>query len=307
MSELNKKMTDLAIKVRMKKIFSAMIVGSIGIAPVLAYGQAHDMDAMVQGSGKVVHGSMQMQGGAAPADARDPNAYSGGYTSGSGKYSLGPEQRLHMSDEHSFGSVQIDRLEYVRAQGNEWAAYEGQAWFGNTYNRAILKAEGEVADGKLKEAQTELLWGHAISAFWDTQLGVRVDHGEGPGREWLAMGVQGMAPYWFDIDATAYVGTNGRSSLSLSAEYDLLITQKLVLQPRLEVNFYGKDDRAREIGSGLSDGTAGVRLKYEVTRQFVPYVGVEWAGKFGKTAGFARDAGKSKHESRFVAGLSFRF
>src|SRR3546814_7108787 len=132
------------------------------------------------------------------------------------------------------------------------------AWFGGTYNRAVLKAEGEVAGGKLKEAQTELLWSHAVSTFWDTQLGVRVDHGEGPSREWLAFGVQGLAPYWFDIDATAYVGPSGRTALSLSAEYDLLITQKLVLQPRVEVNFYGKRDEAREIGSGLSDGTAEI-------------------------------------------------
>lgn len=171
-----------------------------------------------------------------------------------------------------------------------------------------MKAEGEVANGKLQESQTELLWGHAISTYWDTQLGIRFDHGQGvPNRKWLAFGVQGLAPYWFDIDATAYVGPSGRTALSLSAEYDLLITQRLVLQPRVEVNFYGKRDEAREIGSGLSDGTAGLRLKYQVTRQFVPYVGVEWAGKFGQTATFARDAGERARETRFVAGLSFRF
>lgn len=268
----------------------------------------HDMGAMDKGSGEMDHGSMQMQGGSAPPDARDPDAYSGGYTLDSGKYSLGPAQRLRMSDEHNFASVKMDRLEYVRARGNEWAAYEGQAWFGGTYNRAVLKAEGEVANGKLQESQTELLWGHAISTFWDMQLGGRFDHGQGvPNREWLAFGVQGLAPYWFDIDATAYVGTSGRTALSLSAEYDLLLTQKLVLQPRVEVDFYGKRDEAREIGSGLSDGTAGLRLKYEVTRQFAPYIGVEWAGKFGQTATFARDAGERTREARFVAGLSFRF
>ncbi|CAM5566538.1 Copper resistance protein B OS=Eoetvoesiella caeni OX=645616 GN=DFR37_11668 PE=4 SV=1 [Eoetvoesiella caeni] len=269
---------------------------------------AHDMGAMGQGSGEMDHGTMQMQGGTAPPDARDPNAYSDGYTLDSGKYSLGPAQRLRMSDEHNFGSVWFDRLEYVRAGSNEGLAYEGQAWYGGTYNRAVLKAEGEVANGKLQESQTELLWGHAISTFWDTQLGIRFDHGQGvPNRKWLAFGVQGLAPYWFDIDATAYVGPSGRTALSLSAEYDLLITQRLVLQPRVEVNFYGKRDEAREIGSGLSDGTAGLRLKYQVTRQFVPYVGVEWTGKFGQTATFARDAGERARETRFVAGLSFRF
>ncbi|MER1969169.1 copper resistance protein B [Castellaniella sp. GW247-6E4] len=287
-----------------------------GAMPGMNHGQtdatpstpSHDMSAMGTDSGEMDHGAMQMQGGSAPPDARDPDAYSGGYTLDSGKYSLGPAQRLRMSDEHNFASVKMDRLEYVRTRGNEWAAYEGQAWFGGTYNRVVLKAEGKVADSKLQESRTELLWGHAISTFWDTQLGVRVDHGQGvPNREWLAFGVQGLAPYWFDIDATAYAGSNGRTALRLSAEYDLLLTQKLVLQPRVEVNFYGKRDEARAIGSGLSDGTAGLRLRYEVTRQFAPYIGVEWAGKFGQTATFAQDADERTRETRFVAGLSFRF
>ena len=253
------------------------------------------------------HGSMQMQGGSAPADARDPHGYSGGYALDSGAYSLGPQNRLRMSDEHNFASVLFDRFEYVKSGSSEGLAYEAQAWFGGTYDRAVLKAEGEIESGKLKEAQTELLWGHAVSTFWDTQLGVRFDHGEGQKRQWLAFGVQGLSPYWFDIDATAYVGSGGRTALSLSAEYELLITQKLVLQPRVEVNFYGKKDEAREIGSGLSDGTAGLRLKYEVSRQFVPYIGVEWTGKFGQTANFARSAGESTRETKFVAGVSFRF
>ncbi|HQU02563.1 MAG TPA: copper resistance protein B, partial [Acetobacteraceae bacterium] len=171
----------------------------------------------------------------------------------------------------------------------------------------VLKAEGEVARGKLLDSRTELLWGHAISTFWDSQLGVRFDHGIGPNRGWLAFGVQGLAPYWFNVDATAYVGNSGRTALRLSTEYDLLLTQRLVLQPRVEVNFYGKRDEAREIGSGLSDATAGLRLKYQVTRQFVPYIGVEWAGKFGQTANFARAAGERPTETRFVAGVSLRF
>ncbi|MEO6983967.1 MAG: copper resistance protein B [Paralcaligenes sp.] len=273
----------------------------MGFVPILTYAQTtSDMPSMD-------HGSMQMQGGSAPSDARDPNAYSDGYTLDSGKYALDPSQRLHMSDEHNFASLQVNRLEYVKAKGDESVAYEAQAWFGGTYNRAVLKAEGEVARGKLLDSRTELLWGHAISTFWDSQLGVRYDHGIGPNRGWLAFGVQGLAPYWFNVDATAYVGNNGRTALRLGVEYDLLLTQKLVLQPRAEVNFYGKRDEARERGSGLSDGVAGLRLKYKVTRQFVPYIGVEWVGKFGQTADFTRAAGERPTQTRFVAGVSFRF
>lgn len=251
---------------------------------------------------------MQMQGGSAPADARDPNAYSSGYVRNAGKYALPPSEALVMSDMHNFGSVRFDRFEYVRARGEEWAAYEGEAWYGSTYNRAVIKAEGEVASGKLQESKTQLLWRHAISTFWDTELGFRFDYGSGaPNREWLAFGFKGLAPYWFEVDATAFVGPSGRTALGLKAEYDILLTQKLYLQPSVEVNFYGKDDQRWGRGSGLSTGTAGLRLKYEITRQFVPYVGVEWSSKFGKTADYARAAGDSKQETRFVAGLAFRF
>lgn len=269
---------------------------------------AHDMGAMNTSGGEMDHGDMQMQGGSAPPDARDPNAYSDGYVRNAGKYALPPSDALIMSDMHNFGSVYFDRLEYVRARGEEWAAYEGEAWYGSTYNRAVIKAEGEVASGKLQESETQLLWRHAVSTFWDTELGVRFDHAQGaPNREWLAFGFIGLAPYWFEVGATAYVGPSGRTALGLKAEYNILLTQKLYLQPSVEVNFHGKDDERWGIGSGLTDGTAGLRLKYEVTRQFVPYVGVEWSSKFGKTADYARAAGDSKQETRFVAGLSFRF
>jgi copper resistance protein B len=266
------------------------------------------MGAMDHGSGEMDHGDMQMQGSSAPPDARDPDAYSEGYVRNEGKYALPPSEKLVISDMHNFGSVSFDRLEYVRARGEEWGAYEGEAWYGSTYNRAVIKAEGKVASGKLQESETQLLWRHAVSTFWDTELGVRFDHAQGTSnREWLAFGVKGLAPYWFEVDATAYVGPSGRTALGLKAKYDILLTQKLYLQPSVEVNFYGKDDKHWGIGSGLSDGTAGLRLKYEVTRQFVPYVGVEWSSKFGKTADYARDEGDSKKETRFVAGLSFRF
>ncbi|TAN28993.1 MAG: copper resistance protein B [Castellaniella sp.] len=254
------------------------------------------------------HGAMQTQGGSAPADARDPNAYSEGYMRNAGKYALPPSQALRMSDEHNFASVYLDRLEYVRARGQEWGTYDGEAWYGGTYNRAALKAEGEVAGGKLRDSRTQVLWRHAVSTFWDTELGLRFDHGQGmPNRQWLALGFKGLAPYWFDVDATAFVGPNGRTALWLKTEYDVLLIQRLYLQPSIEVNLYGKDDERRGIGSGLANGTAGLRLKYEITRQVTPYIGVEWASSFGKTADYARAAGEPKQETRFVAGVSLRF
>jgi copper resistance protein B len=232
-------------------------------------------------------------------DARDPHAYSGGYT-------LPPERPLRLMDEHSMGSLMVDRLESVRTRDETSSAYELTFRYGRDYDRAVLKAEGHVAHGDLEEASTELLWSHAVAAYWDAQLGVRHDSGEGlPGRNWLAFGVQGLAPYWFEIDATAYLGENGRSALRLEAEYELLLTQRLALQPRLEAGFYGKRDDGRGLGSGLAEGVFGLRLRYEIKREIAPYVGVERVIRFGETADIARAAGADTAETRWVAGLRF--
>lgn len=254
-------------------------------------------DSASTASGAMDMGSMQ--GGSPPPDARDPHAYAEGYD-------FGPH-KLRLADTHSLGALLVDRLEAVRGDGNTATAYDLQAWYGRTYDRAVLKAEGDYDGGELQDARTELLWGHAVAAFWDTQLGVRHDSGEGPDRTWLAFGVQGLAPYWFEIDATGYVGEAGRTALRLEAEYELLLTQSWILQPRIEADFYGKDDAERGIGAGLADVSAGIRLRYEIRRELAPYIGVEWAGKFGDTKDLARIAGEDTGETRLVAGLRFWF
>lgn len=246
------------------------------------------------------NGMAPMQGGSAPADARDPHAYSDGYD-------FGPIPRPRLADEHNFGSLLMNRLETVRNDDNSWITYDLQAWYGRDYDRLVLKAEGDVDSGKLEEGSTELLWSHAVATFWNSQLGLRYDNGEGPNRSWLAVGVQGLAPYWFELDAAAYVGENGRSALGFEAEYELLLTQRLILQPRVETMLYGKDDPARALGSGLSNVSAGLRLRYEIRREFAPYIGIEWAGTFGGTADYARAAQQSTADTRLVAGLRFWF
>jgi len=253
------------------------------------------------------HGDMKAQGGDAPADARDPHAYSGGYTLDQGPDALPGARQLKLADEHSFGSVLFDRLVHVRGRDAGSTAYDAQAWYGRDYDKLVIKAEGEVAEGRLQDARTELLWGHAVAPYWDTQLGLRHDSGVGPARDWLAFGIQGLAPYWFEVGATAYLGGNGRTALRLGAEYDVLLTQKLILQPRAEFSLYGKDDVAREIGSGLSNGVIGLRLRYEINRQLAPYIGVERSSKFGQTADLARAGGERTAETRWVAGVRFWF
>ena len=253
------------------------------------------------------HGEMQMKGGSPPPDARDPHAYSDGFVRGSGKYSLEPGFRLRLGDEHRYGALLVNRLERGYGKDANATAYDAQAWFGTSYDRLVVKAEGERSRGELEHARTELLWGRALSPYWDGQFGIRYDSGEGHNREWLAIGIQGLAPYWFELDATAYLGANGRTALRFEAEYELLVTQRLILQPRVEVNAYGKSDRDRGIGSGLSDVAAGLRLRYEITRQFAPYIGVEWVRKYGETQDLVRDAGGRSNDTRLVAGLRFWF
>lgn len=243
----------------------------------------------------------QMQGGSAPANARDPHAYSGGYD-------FGPIPRPVMADEHYRAGLMVNRVERVKTKDDTYfSAYDLQGWVGKDYDKLVIKAEGEVDEGKIHEARTELLWSHAISAYWDAQVGMRHDSGIDPSRNWLAAGVQGLAPYWFEVDATVYAGDQGRTALRLSGEYELLLTQKLILQPRVEASFYGMKDEERGIGSGLNSVVTGLRLRYEIRREFAPYIGMDWIGKFGETADYATAAGANTHEANVVAGLRMWF
>ncbi|HEY7672964.1 MAG TPA: copper resistance protein B [Gammaproteobacteria bacterium] len=239
------------------------------------------------------------QGGRPSANAREPHAYSDGLDLGQGP--------LEHADTRNRASLRVDDFEGLRTDDDTLVAYDLEARYGQTYDRAVLEAEGENDHGDSAEARTELAWGHAFAAFWDMQLGVRHDGGEGPSREWLAVGVEGLAPYWFEIEATAYIGEFGNSALRLDASYELLLTQKLILEPRIEANAYGQEDVERGLGSGLSDASVALRVRYEIRRQLAPYFGIEWVRKFGQTEDFARAAGDDPNDTRLVAGLRFWF
>ena len=179
--------------------------------------------------------------------------------------------------------------------------------FRGRFEAAGLQLEGEVDSGELHELRTEFLWSHAITSFWDTQLGVRHDSGEDPNRYWMAVGLQGLAQYWFHVEAMLYAGQRGDTAARFEAEYDMLFTQRLILQPRLEFNLYGQNDEIRETGSGLSNLSVGLRLRYEFTRHFGPYLGVEWAGLYGGTADFARAENKPTEQTRYLLGVRIWF
>jgi copper resistance protein B len=242
-----------------------------------------------------------MQGRSAPADARDPHAYSEGvdFTRSNARPKLAEQEPLR--------SILIDNLEIARVDDETIVPYDVEAWFGQTYDRAVLKAEGDFESGDLGEARTELLWSHAIAPYWDSQVGIRYDSGEGPNRSWLAAGIEGLAPYWFDLEVTGYVGEGSRTALRVDASYDMLIHQRLILEPRLEVNLYGKDDVERGLGSGLSDLRLALRLRYEIRRELAPYIGVEWINRYGGTEDYTRAAGRDPSDTRITMGLRFWF
>ena len=215
-------------------------------------------------------------------------------------------EMMDMDDTAPFGLMMFDQLEWRDTDAGNALAWDGRAWFGNDYDKALFKTEGERFEGDY-EGQGELLWDRVFSRWWSAQAGVAHDFGDGPSRTWAAFGVQGLAPYWFEVEALAYVGEEGRTAASFSAEYEMFLTQRLVLQPKLELKLYGKDDPANGIGSGFSDAEAGLRLRYEIRREFAPYVGVSWSRMFGETAELARHHGNDADEVQFVAGLRMWF
>jgi copper resistance protein B len=210
-------------------------------------------------------------------------------------------EMMRMDDTERYGRVIADQLEWQSADHAD-IAWDLQAYYGGDYHKLWLKTEG-VHEQHEDDVRFEALWNRIITPWWSSQVGVRQDFGEGPSRTWLALGIEGLAPQWFDVEASIYFGEQGRTALRADVSYDLLLTQRLILQPELEADVYGKDDPQRRIGSGLSDIEAGLRLRYEVRRELAPYVGVHWVRRFGETADLAGD----DSEIRFVAGVRVWF
>lgn len=201
----------------------------------------------------------------------------------------------------------IDRLETWSADKGNGVEWEGQAWIGTDLNRLWLRSEGERIDGRTESANLEVLYGRSVATWWDVVAGVRHDFKPGGSQDFAAIGVMGLAPYKFEVAATAYLGQSGQTAARFEVEYETLLTNRLILQPLVEVNLYGKDDPRRGIGSGLSTVEAGLRLRYEFTRQFAPYIGVVRERAFGGTADLRRGDNEDIDDTRFVAGLRIWF
>jgi copper resistance protein B len=198
--------------------------------------------------------------------------------------------------------VLFDQLEW---QGGETGglSIDNKTWIGGDINRLWLRAEGESTDGRPENAQMHAMYGRSISRWWDVVAGLRQDFRPGPSQGWLAIGIQGLAPQWFEVEATAYLGRAGRTHARFELEYELLLTNRLILQPLIEAEVYGKSDPQRGIGAGLSSIDGGLRVRYEFRREFAPYIGVVWHRALFGSADYARADGDPVGTTRLAFGV----
>lgn len=211
----------------------------------------------------------------------------------------------HMGNHQWFAHVFFYQLEDRTNGSNQEFRWDGEAWFGTDMNKLWLKSEGAVSNGVMSDGDQEFLYDRPIPRmrYFDAQVGIREDLDSGPSRTWAAIGIEGLAPYFFEFAPTLYIGKGGDVTGRINASYELLFTQRLIAEPEVEMNFYSQDDSARGIGSGLSGIDTGIRLRYEFSRKFAPYIGLAYEGKYGNTATYARENGESTSDPRFVFGI----
>lgn len=211
-----------------------------------------------------------------------------------------------LRDEHG-GSlifkIMADQAEYQ--SGPHGAGYEwrGEAWYGGDIHRFVAKSEGTGtgADG-VERAELQALYSRAIGRYTDLQLGIRQDF-DPLIRTYAAIGIEALLPYWFKVDGALFISDRGTVFARLEGTYDFMLTQHLVLQPRVEMNAAFQDVSAARVGSGISDAELGMRLRYEISRDFAPYIGVSYERSVGRTADFVRAGGKDIEATKFVMGL----
>jgi len=211
-----------------------------------------------------------------------------------------------MEDDPVLTKLMINEFEVSDEVGDP-LILDAQMWIGKDLNKFWIKTEVEQVDGETEETEVQLLYSRAIAPYWDLQMGVRHDDADGQTQDWAVIGLEGLAPYYFEVDAALFIGESNQAAIRLNAEYEFMITQRLVLSPEIEVNVYAEEDDVRGIGSGLGNIETGIRLRYEVKREFAPYIGVTWNNKFSGTADLAEANSEETSSSAFIIGLKAWF
>jgi copper resistance protein B len=205
--------------------------------------------------------------------------------------------------------VLLDQLEYRVQDGANAVAWDGQGYYGGDYERIWFKTEGEYSTGReeFEKAEVQLLYSRLVGYYWNAQAGLRYDFEPDPSRTYGVIGLQGLAPGFFEVDTQGFVSDEGDFSARLKADYDILVTQRLILQPKAELNLAAQDVPELGIGSGFNDLELGLRLRYEIAREFAPYVGISWERKLGETAQMVRREGEDVDVFAVLAGIRFWF
>lgn len=258
------------------------------------------------------HGGMEMTGTALPAgDAPAPpppmDHYADRQFPGE-EMKRAREQMMREQGGRTLHQVMFNLAEYQTRQGRDGYHWDGEAFIGGDINRLWLKSEGEGAFREgIESAEVQALYSHAIGPYFNLQAGVRQDFAPGPNRTYATVGFEGLAPYMFEVEGALFLSDKGDLFGRLEGYYDQRITQRLILQPRVELNLSAQDVPENRLGAGLTDAELGLRLRYEITRQFAPYIGVSYEAKTGRTADFARAAGEDPRTTSFVAGVRLWF
>lgn len=216
-------------------------------------------------------------------------------------------QPIHNNLMYSYAKLSQNELR--TGNGDSTYRWEGEGWYGGNINRAWFKTEGNlnVDSGALDEAETQALYSRAISPYFNLQAGARYNFDPIPSRGWGAFGIEGLAPLFWEVGLFGFVSDNGHYAARVEGHYDLRLTQRLVLQPQFELNLYTKSDPRARLGAGLSDLDSGLRLRYEIWREFAPYIGITYEKKYGQSASFARADGGSAEDFRVVSGIRVWF
>lgn len=217
--------------------------------------------------------------------------------------------RAEEEQRELFTSLVIDQLEHRWQEGDNAARWDVEGWAGGDTNRVWMRGEGEQRTSGPSRGDLEiaLFYGRHVAAFWDLLVGVRQDvvYGARRNRErtLFALSAEGLAPYRIELEPSLYVSDDGDVSARLTATTDWFVTQRLIAQPRVEINAAASDARAYGVRSGVNDIELGLRLRYEIRREIAPYLGVSWVRRLGDTAEFARSQGDRKSDTAVVLGL----
>lgn len=263
----------------------------------------HDMAAM--SSGEPV--GTDLPAGSAPAPSPPTDHYADRQFAAA-DMTHARNMMMRENGGQTIATVMFNLAEYQARKGRDGYRWDGEAWLGGDINRLTIKSEGEgVLRQGVEAAEVQALYSRAVGPYFNLQAGVRHDFKPGPSRTYAVIGFEGLAPYWFEVEGAAFLSDKGDVLGRLEGYYDQRITQRLVLQPRVELNLSAQDVPENRIGAGLSSAELGLRLRYEITRQFAPYVGVSYEAKTGQTARYARSDGDDPTTTSFVAGVRIWF